>query len=631
MYDKPHGPWGERFRALRRWRPLQIAIVYVLCAGVWIATTDWLVARFAGSVHFFLLLGNVKREFFVAGIAVLLFLHLRREWQAQAAHEARLRQQAVVLEAAAQHMQESEERYRAMFESGPFPKVLYDSADFAILAVNAAAVELYGYRRDELLAMTIKDVRPQVEIDRLVMAFAQPLPDRYHAGIWTHRRKDGTLLDVDVYSHALVLGGRPLRLAELHDVTDQRRAEAALAQRTQQLDAIRTVTAEITRELDLAALLQLITQRSMELVGASSGSVYLWDEPAGLLVPQNWPGLGDWYRDVRHGLGEGVAGTVAQRREGLIVNDYRRSSYVTPFFLEQTTITAVMGEPLLYRDRMVGAIVVRHLGPGRPFTEADRHLLRLFADHAAIAIENARLYAASQEHAAILETRVEERTHALAVASQHKSEFLANMSHELRTPLNSILGFAQILLEHGEKGAVERRMRFLTHIYTSGQHLLALINDILDLSKVEAGKFTLQCEPLPVERALGDILVIARGLATKKGQTIHADIDLDLPPLHADPIRFKQILFNLLSNAVKFTPDRGTITVRAFLQAEHRTQHAAARDAEASRARGRTCRRLPAVGYRYRSGRHRHRDQGRGHAAPVQGIHSARGVRHKAV
>ena len=122
MTAKRHDRWGTRFRALLRWRPLQIAIVYVLCAGVWIATTDWLVARFAGSVHFFLLLGHVKREFFVVGTAVLLFLHLRRLWQVQEAREARLRQQAVVLEAAAQHMQESEARYQAMFEFGPFPK-----------------------------------------------------------------------------------------------------------------------------------------------------------------------------------------------------------------------------------------------------------------------------------------------------------------------------------------------------------------------------------------------------------------------------------------------------------------------------------------------------------------------------
>ena len=159
--------------------------------------------------------------------------------------------------------------------------------------------------------------------------------------------------------------------------------------------------------------------------------------------------------------------------------------------------------------------------------------------------------------------RLERADEQLAAASQAKSEFLANMSHELRTPLNSILGFSQLLLEQTQEVLPAKQIRFLTNIYNSGQHLLQLINDILDLSKVEAGKFVLQPEPLPVAQTLEDILVIGRGLANKKGQLIATEIAPDLPALHADPVRFKQILFNLLSNAVKFTPNGGTITVRA--------------------------------------------------------------------
>ena len=151
----------------------------------------------------------------------------------------------------------------------------------------------------------------------------------------------------------------------------------------------------------------------------------------------------------------------------------------------------------------------------------------------------------------------------LEAASRHKSEFLANMSHELRTPLNSIIGFAELLL--GQKAEVlnEKQRRYLGIIHNSGRHLLQLINDILDLSKVEAGKLTIRPQPLPVASTLEDILVIARGLAAKKGQTIATEIAPELPRLQADPVRLKQILFNLLSNAVKFTPDGGRITVTA--------------------------------------------------------------------
>jgi signal transduction histidine kinase len=169
----------------------------------------------------------------------------------------------------------------------------------------------------------------------------------------------------------------------------------------------------------------------------------------------------------------------------------------------------------------------------------------------------------------------------LEAASRHKSEFLANMSHELRTPLNSILGFSQLLLEQTQEVLPAKQIRFLSNIHNSGQHLLQLINDILDLSKVEAGKFILQPEPLPVAATLEDILVIGRGLANKKGQLIETEIAPGLPPLQADPVRFKQILFNLLSNAIKFTPEKGTITLRAYQKAEGRKQKAESREQKA--------------------------------------------------
>jgi signal transduction histidine kinase len=169
-----------------------------------------------------------------------------------------------------------------------------------------------------------------------------------------------------------------------------------------------------------------------------------------------------------------------------------------------------------------------------------------------------------------LEARVEDRTRALQrandelqAASRHKSAFLANMSHELRTPLNAVIGFAELLLEHRATLPAEKQVRYTEVIRASGTHLLTLINEILDISKIEAGRVVLEPEPLSVAQTLEDISVIARGLANRKGQVLTAEAEPDLPPLVADPVRFKQILFNLLSNAVKFTPERGSITLTA--------------------------------------------------------------------
>jgi signal transduction histidine kinase len=171
-----------------------------------------------------------------------------------------------------------------------------------------------------------------------------------------------------------------------------------------------------------------------------------------------------------------------------------------------------------------------------------------------LAIQNARLF-----------REIADKSEQLAAASRHKSEFLANMSHELRTPLNAIIGFSEVLLERMFGEVNEKQTEYLQDILSSGQHLLSLINDILDLSKVEAGRMELALAPFHLPLALENALILIKERATRHGISLDLGVDPRLEELLGDERKIRQVLLNLLSNAVKFTPEGGRISLKAVL------------------------------------------------------------------
>ncbi|OUM00823.1 GAF domain-containing protein [Variovorax sp. JS1663] len=207
--------------------------------------------------------------------------------------------------------------------------------------------------------------------------------------------------------------------------------------------------------------------------------------------------------------------------------------------------------PMLWDQRGVGAVMVLR-DPPHPFADKELALLKTFADQAVIAIQNARLFA-----------EIQEQGRQLALANQHKSEFLANMSHELRTPLNAIIGFSEVLAEQMFGEVNEKQLEYLKDIHTSGHHLLSLINDILDLSKIEAGRMELDLSSFDLPLLLDNTTTLVRERALRHGLTLAQDIDLRLGEWVADARKLKQVVINLLSNAVKFTPAGGRVTLRA--------------------------------------------------------------------
>ena len=249
-----------------------------------------------------------------------------------------------------------------------------------------------------------------------------------------------------------------------------------------------------------------------------------------------------------------ATGVSIERRAVLHYPDIDRDESVPPIARagwNAQGLRAVIVAPMLWEGKGVGAIFVGRESPG-PYSDKDIALLRTFADQAVIAIQNARLF-----------REIQDKSRELEVANKHKSAFLASMSHELRTPLNAIIGFSEALLARFFGELNEKQDDYLKDIYSSGKHLLNLINDVLDLSKVEAGRMELDLSQFDLPSALADAMTLIRERATKHGIALGLDVAPALGTVTGDERKFKQILLNLLSNAVKFTPDGGRVDVSA--------------------------------------------------------------------
>ena len=225
---------------------------------------------------------------------------------------------------------------------------------------------------------------------------------------------------------------------------------------------------------------------------------------------------------------------------------------------EASGYRSILAVPMLREGVPIGVLTLARTGEARPFADKQIELVTVFADQAVIAIENVRLFREIQEKSAQLE-----------VANKHKSEFLANMSHELRTPLNAIIGFSEVLSDRMFGELNEKQADYMKDIHESGKHLLSLINDILDLSKIEAGRMDLELSSFDLPSALSNAMTLVRERAQRHAIQLSLDVDKRLGSFEADERKFKQIVVNLLSNAVKFTPDGGRVEVSAKLDTDH--------------------------------------------------------------
>jgi signal transduction histidine kinase len=331
-----------------------------------------------------------------------------------------------------------------------------------------------------------------------------------------------------------------------------------LARSVEELRALGEVGQAVSSTLDLEAVLTTIVSHAAQLSGTDGGAIYEYGEEIGGLQLRATRGLGEELTEAFRAhppqLGEGAVGRAAAAREVYQIPDILAEGTYEGRLRELVVgagFRALLALPLLREDRIVGGLVVVRRSPGE-FPPAVVDLLRTFASQSVLAIVNARLF-----------RELEDKSRQLEATSRHKSEFLANMSHELRTPLNAVIGFSEVLQEQMFGELNDKQLEYVQDIHASGRHLLSLINDILDLSKIEAGRMELELASFSLPGALESALTLVRERATRLELALELHVDPRVGDLVGDERKVRQVVLNLLSNAVKFTPPGGRIAVTA--------------------------------------------------------------------
>jgi signal transduction histidine kinase/DNA-binding response OmpR family regulator len=389
-----------------------------------------------------------------------------------------------------------------------------------------------------------------------------------------------TLLGVPMLREGVLIGVFGLERAEARPFTDKqielvttfadqaviaienvrlfKELEARTAELTRsvgELKALGEVGQAVSSTLDLETVLSTIVSRANQLAGMDGGAIYEYDEAREEFHLRATDGLADELVEALRATpirkGQGAVGRLAVTHEPVQIRDIADEGIYRSFVREilmRLGNRSLLAVPLLRENHLIGALSVNRNTPGE-FAPEIVELLKTFATQSALAIQNARLF-----------REIEAKSRELEVASRHKSEFLANMSHELRTPLNAIIGYSEMVQEEAEDLGADGLVPDLKKINAAGKHLLELINSVLDLSKIEAGKMELYLETFSVPDMVRDIAAVIQPLAEKRSNRLEVRCDESAGFMRADLTKVRQALFNLLSNACKFT-ERGSVSL----------------------------------------------------------------------
>jgi signal transduction histidine kinase len=357
----------------------------------------------------------------------------------------------------------------------------------------------------------------------------------------------------------------PILISGNDEIADMAKAAdffaSSLAQREQglrdsvaELRALGEVTQAVNSTVDLETVLTTIVAKATQLSNTEAGAIYVFDDTKQEFELRATYGLDNKVvAELRHShirLGQTAISEAVERRKPVQIADIRNDPSVTVDVIVRAGFRALLFVPLLGTGRIVGALIVRRKQPGE-FQKNTVELLQTFAAQSVLAIQNARLF-----------SEIAEKSRELAEASQHKSQFLANMSHELRTPLNAILGYTELMWDGAYGEPSEKMVGVLKRLEANGRHLLGLINDVLDLSKIEAGQLVLDLSDYTVQDIAQTVRSTLEPLAADKKLALKVEMASGLPPGRGDGRRLTQVLINLVGNAIKFT-DAGEVAIKA--------------------------------------------------------------------
>lgn len=484
-----------------------------------------------------------------------------------------------------QALQQSEANFRAIFEKAAVG-FCYSDLDGKIFLVNQKYADTLGYSPEELLSASLQDITYPSDRNNDDVYFRQLLVGKIANYSIEKRflRKDGSHIWVNLTMASVQIDGcgSQYYISSIQDISDRKRSDDAIRQQFEREQLVGAITRRVRKSLELEQILVTTVEQARQVLQADRVLVCKIDrDGAGGVVAESvdphWRSLVNTYFSP-----EAIPPECLQSYlEGHItyIADRKSDPILLPCMSELMAsyqVEAILAVPIIQENESLWGLLIAHqCSHGREWQAWEVTLQLQLADQLAIATKQSELYQQLQlelNERKRAEDQLRQTNDRLAVtnielarATRLKDEFLANMSHELRTPLNAILGMSEGLLEEGYAPLVEKQKKAIGTIAKSGNHLLELINDILDLAKIEAGKLELQIAPVRLERLCDTSITFIKQQARKKNITLTTKIFSDPEPVFLDERRMRQVLINLLSNAVKFTNDDGNITLEVSL------------------------------------------------------------------